>query len=92
MEKKLTFDGVVENYDRYRPSYPSQMLKDITDFSKNPLNNILEIGAGTGQATRLFLNTKANITAVDIGENMVRFLSKKVGDFPNIKCVCSSFE
>lgn len=92
MERKMTFDGVVENYDRYRPSYPSEMLKDITDFSKNSLNNILEIGAGTGQATRLFLNTKANITAVDIGENMARFLLKKFGDFPNIKCVCSSFE
>lgn len=92
LEKKMTFNDDAKNYEAYRPGYPHELFLDIIDYSKNPIDNALEIGAGTGQATQYFANTKINITAIDIGENMVNDLSDKFKDRSNVNCICSSFE
>lgn len=92
MEKKMTFNDDVKNYEKYRPDYPCELFNDIIAYSKNPIENAFEIGAGTGQATQYFADTKINITAIDIGENMVNDLSDKFKDRLNVNCICSSFE
>lgn len=88
----MTFNDDVKNYDRYRPDYPSELFNDIIDYSSNKIEIALEIGAGTGQATNHFADLGINVTAVDIGENMVNYLSEKFKNYPNINCICSSFE
>lgn len=92
MEKKMTFNDDVCNYDRYRPNYPNELFDDIIKYSAEPLKNIFEIGAGTGQATKFFVNLEADITAIDIGENMVDYLCEKFKRYSKIKCICTSFE
>lgn len=88
----MTFNDDAKNYEAYRPGYPRELFQDIIDYSKNPIENALEIGAGTGQATQYFTDTKINITAIDIGENMVNDLSDKFKNKLNVNCICSSFE
>lgn len=88
----MTFNDDVKNYDRYRPDYPYKLFQDIIDYSINPIESVLEIGAGTGQATSPFADLETNITAIDIGENMVNYLSEKFNNYSNINFICSSFE
>lgn len=52
MDKKLIFNENVENYEKYRPSYVPQLYYDIAKYSDmDDKSRVLEIGAGTGQAT-----------------------------------------
>lgn len=92
MDKKMTFNDDVKNYDKYRPNYPDELFNDIIRHLNNSLTNALEIGAGTGQATNYFANLGVDITAIDIGENMVDYLSNKFNNYPNVNCICTSFE
>lgn len=53
---KDTFDNVVDMYDKARPTYPKDLLEDVLEFAHCELfEKGLEVGAGTGQATDLFL-------------------------------------
>lgn len=92
MEKKMTFNDDVKTYEKYRSDYPSELFNDTINYSKDTIKNALEIGAGTGQATKHFANLGIDITAIDIGKNMVDYLSYKFKSCHNVKCICSSFE
>ena len=49
-----SFDKVAEAYDRARPGYPESMFDDlITHKNIHEGSRVLEVGAGTGQATLL---------------------------------------
>lgn len=55
---KNTFSKVITDYDLARPTYPEAVYQQIIQFSEIGENaNILEVGAGTGKATDLFVNS-----------------------------------
>ncbi|UOK65780.1 hypothetical protein MT997_16885 [Paenibacillus sp. OVF10] len=72
MENKETFSLVTNEYERYRPVYPSEMFDDIfTYLNLNKEDSILEIGCGTGQATGgLVSKDYTNITCIELGSNL----------------------
>jgi SAM-dependent methyltransferase len=72
------FDPLVDAYDAARPSYPSD-LYDAIDRLAGPLKGarVVEIGAGTGIATRGLRDRGANVLAVDIGPEMLRRLRER---------------
>lgn len=88
-EPRRSFDGVAEIYHGIRPSYPPAMFDDL--FRLLPGHPaILEVGPGTGQATRDLLSRGARVHAVEIGPAMAaklrevlpsRALTVTVGDF-----------
>lgn len=93
MEKKNTFNEVISDYAYARPTYPNKLFEDIKDFSGLSTNaNILEIGAGTGQATDYYANNKTKVTALEIGEKQANYLKNKYKDNKSINIVCTSFE
>ena len=54
---KNTFCNVVKDYDYARPGYPAELYQNIRAFAGLGENaQLLEVGAGTGQATELFLD------------------------------------
>lgn len=56
MDLRYTFDEDEVNYDKYRPSYPTELIWDIIRYANlTSSDKILEIGTGTGQATLPFL-------------------------------------
>ena len=93
MDKKLIFNENVENYEKYRPSYVPQLYYDIAKYSDmDDKSRVLEIGAGTGQATEWFVSQNVHLTAIDIGENMTQYLQKKFYNTPNVVIENCSFE
>lgn len=89
------FDWDPENYDRARPSYPEALFDDLWSYlasgsSSQPL--VVEVGPGTGQATRDLLERGAHITAVELGPRLAAFLARKFQDFPNLAVLNAAFE
>jgi SAM-dependent methyltransferase len=65
-DKRLSFNEVPDIYDEIRPSYPAA-LYDVL-FGMLPRHpEIVEVGPGTGQATKDLLDRGARVHAVEIG-------------------------
>ncbi|HVU87258.1 MAG TPA: class I SAM-dependent methyltransferase [Pirellulales bacterium] len=65
------FSSRVENYVRYRPGYPAEVLRVLaeqTGFS--PRAVVADIGSGTGISTRLFLEHGNTVYAVEPNDAM----------------------
>lgn len=94
MENKETFNLVTNEYERYRPVYPSEMFDDIfTYLNLNKEDSILEIGCGTGQATGgLVSKDYTNITCIELGSNLAQFTADKFKSYPSIQVINTSFE
>ncbi len=54
--------------------------------------SFLEIGCGTGDFTRLFYQSGASITAVDISEDLTTIARKNLLNYPKVVVITSSFE
>ena len=62
------FDEDADLYDRSRPDYPPALFADLVNITGiGAGSTVVEIGPGTGQATRGLLATGAAIIAVEIG-------------------------
>jgi len=67
----LRFDDVAELYDRVRPSYPAELFDDLATLTGvRPGATVLEVGCGTGQATRGLLDRGWHVHAVEPGPAM----------------------
>lgn len=65
------FDALAEIYDRYRPSYPAEMIEAILELVElNAKSRLLEIGAGSGKATELFVSRGFHTTCIEPGEKL----------------------
>jgi SAM-dependent methyltransferase len=65
------FSDRAEEYARGRPSYPAESLRWILQAAGVASPSALDIGAGTGIATRLLARQGARVTAVDPNAAMV---------------------
>lgn len=88
----MSFDGAAEIYNEIRPSYPPAMFNDLFHLLP-PRPVVLEVGPGTGQATRDLLSRSAIVHAVEIGPTMAATLRTRlpsqdlhvtVGDFERV--------
>lgn len=88
-----TFDDIVELYDYARPDYPQKLFEDIIAYSEiNFASEILDVGAGTGQATTFFANHGYKITALEIGRRQVSYLKEKYKFYPKVRVRRGKFE
>jgi SAM-dependent methyltransferase len=98
VEERLAFDEVPEIYDRVRPRYPGRAFDDIFSYLETDLSiaqpRVLEIGPGTGKATRSLLEHGAHVVAVEIGPSLAAFLERKLcSEFPGrLHVINRSFE
>src|SRR4051812_37134294 len=60
-QRARSFGAVADTYDRVRPGYPIALVTDVLDFAGGPAE-ALEIGAGTGKATRAFAQVARGLT------------------------------
>ncbi|MEU8226964.1 class I SAM-dependent methyltransferase [Kribbella sp. NPDC048915] len=87
--RALSFGTVAEAYERYRPEYPQELLEFVQAYAGVPIRTALEIGAGTGKATRLFARAGIAVTATDPDAAMLAELRKRV---PGVTTVQAPFE
>lgn len=93
MDKQLSFDENAEQYDRFRPCYCKELFDDIiqySDVSKD--SNALEIGIGTGQATKPFLELGCNVEGIELGSKLAEVVVKKYKGYKNFSVQNCSFE
>ncbi len=88
-----SFDGVAELYETYRPSYPAELIEDIVNLSGiQPSGEILEVGSGTGKATRLFAQRGFSILCLEPGQNLIDVAKTRFGDYLQVQFERSRFE
>lgn len=93
IERKYLFNSVVQDYAQARPNYPIEMLHDIENITKiNHKSKILEIGCGTGQASELFVYHNYDLTAVELGDQMVAYVKDRFVNYANFRVIHSAFE
>ena len=99
-DPRLTFGTVVDVYDEIRPTYPEALFDEFFALlASQPV--ILEVGPGTGQATRDLLARGAVVHAVEISPSMAgrlrsnlptERLTVSVGDFETIDLAAESVD
>lgn len=87
------FSNRVENYVKYRPGYPREML----DFFRDKLNLqrssvIADIGSGTGISTRLFLENGNKVFGIEPNNLMREAAEEFLQDFPDFKSINGTAE
>lgn len=93
MDLRLTFNEVVPEYERMRPTYVSGLFEDVIRFSGlDDRKNALEIGIGTGQATLPFLKTGCKVSAIELGDKMAAFVKVKFSEYENFTVINEDFE
>jgi len=73
-----SFGAIAEAYERFRPGYPAELLDIVMAYAGQPIRTALEIGAGTGKATRLFAQRGVTVTATEPDGAMLAELVKHV--------------
>jgi SAM-dependent methyltransferase len=88
--RALSFGVVAEAYERFRPGYPAELCDLVMKYAGQPVLTALEIGAGTGKATRLFAQRGVTVTATEPDRAMLAELRKHVP--ANVTTVQTTFE
>jgi SAM-dependent methyltransferase len=76
--RALSFGTVAAAYERFRPGYPESLVDLVTAYAGRPVRGALEIGAGTGKATRLFAGRGVHVTATEPDTAMLEELRRHV--------------
>jgi SAM-dependent methyltransferase len=92
------FDEVAELYDRVRPGYPDDLFEELAAaLPRSPV--VLEVGPGTGQATKGLVARGAKVTAVELGAHLAAVLARNlpavdvvVGPFEKVDLALGSFD
>ena len=92
-QPRESFDGAAELYDAARPDYPAELIDDLIELADlQPGADLLEIGCGTGQATRALARRGFRIVAVELGENLARVAQRSLAGFPEVRVMNAAFE
>ena len=90
---RATFDEDADAYDRTRPVAPAYVLDDALELAGlRPGSSVLEIGPGTGQATRQLAERGVHVLAVELGPNLADRARRNLAAFEQVQVVTSSFE
>ena len=80
-------------YDRVRPGYPDKLFADLEAIvGLDGQSSVLEVGCGTGQATRSLATYGCSVIAVEAGDGMAALARQRLQDFPNVEVETSTFE
>jgi SAM-dependent methyltransferase len=96
--RSLSFGSVAQSYERYRPGYPEAVVDLLLgrleptgrDGRDEPVS-ALEVGAGTGKATRVVAGRGIAVTALEPDPQMCELLSGAVVGLP-VTVVRGTFE
>ncbi|OQP44855.1 hypothetical protein A4H97_10880 [Niastella yeongjuensis] len=88
-----TFNEVALLYNEIRPRYPDELFSTLIEVSTvNKNSTLLEIGPGTGQATKALAQKGFNITAIELGASLAEVMRQELYDYKNIQIITGAFE
>lgn len=74
--RALSFGAIASAYEQFRPEYPEELFNVVAKYAGEQIRTALEIGAGTGKATRLFAEHGVEVTATEPDAAMLAVLHK----------------
>ncbi|MFF5567940.1 class I SAM-dependent methyltransferase [Streptomyces sp. NPDC012623] len=85
--RALSFDAVADQYDTARPGYPPALFDTVEELAGRPLRgaHAIDVGAGTGIATRSLRERGALVTAVEPGPGMAARLRRTLPGVPLVR-------
>jgi ubiquinone/menaquinone biosynthesis C-methylase UbiE len=90
---ETTFNNVYAEYDRWRPTYVSELYEDIMEYKEiNPSSKVLEVGIGTGQATLPILEKGCSLTAIELGDKLAEYTKQKFSNYNNLSIENIAFQ
>ena len=93
MEERFAFDQIANVYKVARPDYPEALIEDVVSYADLKQGDpILEVGCGTGQATKSFAKRGFPIVAMDPGPEMLRVARDDLAGFSNVELLETTFE
>lgn len=89
-----TFDSAAELYAQARPGYPRQVFADLADATglRTGGARVLEVAAGTGQATRRLLERGWSVVALEPGRELAAVAHRMLAGRGDVEVVVSTFE
>jgi len=90
---RQTFDEVASLYNEARPCYPNELfsvLIDVTGLHKDA--KLLEIGPGTGQATKSLAEKGFDIIAIELGVALAEVAKYELRDYKKVQIITGAFE
>jgi len=92
-ERGKLFNEVPALYEQVRPSYPDELFADLRALTGvDALSPVLEIGCGTGQATRPLAELGCTVTAIEPGVEMADMARQRLARFSNVAVETATFE
>ena len=92
-ELNRTFDSASSAYNKMRPNYVAELYKKIFGYIHISENSrVVEVGSGSGQATKPLLDTGCQLTAVEYGEHLSRLLKSNFSGYDNLSVITGKFE
>ncbi len=93
VKPKIRFSSRVENYIKYRPSYPLEIidfLKEEKILTEDYI--IADIGSGTGILTKLFLDNGNRVYGIEPNKDMRNAAEKNLQNYTNFSSLEGSAE
>ncbi len=90
-DRALTFGSNAMGYEQHRPGYPETIIERILGYAELPIRTALEVGAGTGKATRLVAAHKITVLASEPDERMLAVLRQQTVGLP-VTPIVGTFE
>ncbi|PZW03878.1 Methyltransferase domain-containing protein [Micromonospora phaseoli] len=89
-----TFDTAAELYERARPGYPERLFADLADSTglRTAQARVLEVGTGTGQATRGLLARGWCVVSLEPGRELAAVARRMLAGRGDVHVVVSPFE
>lgn len=92
-DPKNRFSDRVGNYVRYRPGYPSDVLKFLVDtLQLRATSVVVDVGSGTGIFSKLLLQSGAQVYAVEPNEPMRTAAEQELGSYDTFHSISGSAE
>jgi ubiquinone/menaquinone biosynthesis C-methylase UbiE len=87
------FSDRVENYIKYRPSYPQEILAFLKkEIGLSPSSVIADIGSGTGISSEMFLKNGNTVYAVEPNKQMREAGERLLNHYPNFHSINATAE
>jgi SAM-dependent methyltransferase len=90
---RYTFDQEAQLYNDIRPHYPNALFDTLVDSTGiSSKATLLEIGPGTGQATKPLAERGFNIMAIELGGALADVARHELQGYPNVNVITGAFE
>src|SRR5580693_2395917 len=87
------FSDRVENYIRYRPGYPPEVLGLLrAECALRPSHIVADIASGTGMFTRLLLENGNSVFAVEPNTEMREMGERQLQEYTRLVSIAGSAE